>query len=72
METGRRCLKLTKGRHRYVFRYREGQEPCLLGALVELAERPDVDLDWLDAARLAYQMGKRIGVAADRPAAFSP
>ena len=72
METGRRCLSLTKGRHCYVFWYGAGQEADLLGSLVELAERPEANLDWFDAALLAYQMGEGIGIAADRYVAISP
>ncbi len=72
MDTGRRCLSLGKGRHRYVFWYWEGQESRLLASLVHLAEQPEIDFDWFDAAVLSYQMGKRIGFAADRHVAVSP
>jgi hypothetical protein len=66
MQSGRRCLSLAKGRQRYVFWYWEGQESRLLASLVQLAEHPETDFDWCDAAVLSYQMGKRIGDAADR------
>jgi hypothetical protein len=72
MGTGQRCLSLTKGRQRYVFSYWEGQESRLLASFVQLAEQPQTDFDWFDAAVLSYQMGKRIGYTADRHAAVSP
>lgn len=51
------CLELEKGRHRYIFRYRQGQEGLVLSALVELADRADCDFDWFDAALLGHQLG---------------
>jgi len=65
-------LSLAKGRHRYVFWYSEGQESRLLASLVQLAEAPEADFDWFDAAVLSYQMGKGIGNMADRRVAISP
>ena len=58
MDEPQRCLSFVKGRHRYAFWYRPGQESELLAAFLEYAERPDVDFDWFDAAVLSYQMGK--------------
>ena len=72
MDAGRRCLSLAKGHHRYVFWYWEGQEARLLATLLRLAEQAESDFDWFDAAVLSYQMGKRIGLAADRHVAISP
>jgi hypothetical protein len=63
-------LSLTRGRHRYVFEYGEGQESSVLAALIQLAETPHSDFDWLDAAVLSYQMGKRVGDTADRQVAI--
>jgi hypothetical protein len=59
---------LTKAGHRYVFRYREGQETHILDALVHLAAAPDGNLDWFDVGVLAHQLGKRIGHTAERQA----
>lgn len=61
MDGQRRCLSLARGRHRYVFNYHEGCESDLLASLLMLAECPDSDFDWFDAAVLSYQMGKGIG-----------
>ncbi len=58
MDGPQRCLSFVKGRHRYVFWYRPGQESELLASFLEYAERPDVEFDWFDAAVLSYQMGK--------------
>ncbi len=71
MEERRRCLCLAKGRQRYVFSYTEGQEALVLASLVELAEDPASDFDWLDAAVLSYQMGKGIGDTAECRVAVS-
>ena len=72
MHAGRRCLSLVKGRQRYVFWYRRGQESALLASLLEHAERPDLDFDFFDAAVLSYQMGRWIGHAAEGRVAVSP
>ncbi len=55
-----RCLSMVKGRHRYVFRYAEGCEAELLSTFVELANDPDSEFDWFDAAVLSYQMGQQL------------
>ncbi len=60
MNTGMRCLTMVKGRHRYVFRYAEGTESHLLASLVSLANDPDSELDWFDAAVLSYEMGQQL------------
>ena len=70
METGRRCISLAKGRHRFIFQYRHGQEPGVLASLVGLARSPKSDFNWLDAALLSFQLGKRIGTFSDRQAAM--
>lgn len=54
----RRHLCLTKGQHRYVFSYTEGQEPAVLAQLVAMAGDPQSGLDWLDAAALSYELGR--------------
>ena len=72
MHAGRRCLSLVKGRQRYAFWYSPGQESALLASLLEHAERPDLDFDFCDAAVLSYQMGRRIGNAAEGRVAVSP
>lgn len=56
--TTRRCLSLVKGRHRFVFWYRDGQETELLASFVQLAADPESEFDWFDAAVLSYQMGR--------------
>jgi hypothetical protein len=61
---------LTRGRHRYVFQYGEGQESEVLASLIQLAETPQSEFDWLDAAVLSYQMGKRVGDTAGRQVAI--
>jgi hypothetical protein len=51
---------MVKGRHRYVFRYVDGCESELLGSFVALANDPDSEFDWFDAAVLSYQLGQQL------------
>ncbi len=60
MKSAQRCLSMVKGGHRYVFRYAEGCEAELLSTFVALANDPDSEFDWFDAAVLSYQMGQRL------------
>ena len=72
MEAGRRCLSLAKGRQRFVFWYAPGRESEVLAAMLDYAERPELDFDFYDAAVLGYQMGKWIEHIADTRVAISP
>jgi hypothetical protein len=60
MSPAQRCLSMVKGRHRYVFRYVDGCESELLGSFVALANDPDSEFDWFDAAVLSYQLGQQL------------
>lgn len=60
MTPAQRCLSMVKGRHRFVFRYCEGGESELLSCFVALANDPDSEFDWFDAAVLSYQMGQQL------------
>ena len=60
MSPATRCLSMVKGEQRYVFRYAEGCESELLSSLVALANDPDTEFDWFDAAVLSYQMGQQL------------
>jgi len=60
MNPARRSLSMVKGRHRFVFQYTEGHESELLAAFVSLANDPDSEFDWFDAAVLSYQMGHQL------------
>ena len=60
MSPASRCLSMVKGEHRYVFRYVEGSESELLGSFVALANDPESEFDWFDAAVLSYQMGQQL------------
>ncbi len=55
---GRRCVSMVKGRHRFVFWFHVGQERELLARFVELADDPESEFDWLDAAVLTFQIGR--------------
>lgn len=54
-----RVLSLAKGGRKYVFRYSLGCEDQLLDQLSHLAERNDIDFDWLDAATLGFQITQK-------------
>jgi hypothetical protein len=60
MSVAQRCLSMVKGSERFVFRYPEGREAELLSSLVALANDPETDFDWFDAAVLSYQMGQQL------------
>ena len=60
-----RQLSLVKGKHRYLFRYRPGNEADVIGAFASLAADASSEFDWFDAAVLSYQMGRRIELELD-------
>ena len=60
MRPAHRNLSMVKGGHRFVFRYAEGREADLLSTFVALANDPDSEFDWFDAAVLSYQMGQQL------------
>ena len=51
-----RVLSLAKGTHRYIFRYTTGCEDQVIDEIMRLADDPDCNLDWLDAATLGFQI----------------
>ena len=53
-----RVLSLSKGGHKYVFRYSPGHEDEVVDQIVQLAEDNDTNLDWLDAATLSFQIAR--------------
>jgi hypothetical protein len=60
-----RQLSLVKGQHKYLFRYRPGDEAQVIGAFASLAADAGSEFDWFDAAVLSYQMGRRIELELD-------
>jgi hypothetical protein len=51
-----RVLSVHKPDLTYIFRYVAGCEEQVVGEIIRLAEDPASDLDWLDAARLGFQI----------------
>ena len=51
-----RVLSLAKGDHRYIFRYSPGNENQVVDEIMRLADDPQTNLDWLDAATLGFQV----------------
>lgn len=61
-----RQLSLVKGGERFIFRYPAGREADVVDALARLAGAKDSRFDWLDAAVLSYQMGRRLETELDQ------
>ena len=51
-----RTLSLTKHGHRYLFRYSTGYEDEVVDEIMRLADDPESDLNWVDAAALSFQV----------------
>jgi hypothetical protein len=51
-----RVLNVRKDGLTYVFRYAPGGESRVVDEIIRLAEDPASDLDWVDAARLGFQI----------------
>jgi len=58
-----KTLTLVKSGQKYVFRYSAGSENAIVDEIVRLAEDPQTNLDWLDAATLSFQVAQ--GAAVD-------
>lgn len=59
-------VSLAKGRHRWVFSYRVGEERTLLSAVSDLAAREGVPFDWFDAALVSHQVARRLRSGLER------
>lgn len=55
-----RQLSLTKGSHRFVFRYQTGHEADIIATFASMAADSETDFDWFDAAVMSYQMGRHL------------
>jgi hypothetical protein len=51
-----RTLSLEKNGLKYVFRYVPGREGEVVDEIIRLTDDPGSGLDWLDAARLGFQI----------------
>ena len=51
-----RVLSLAKGKQKYIFRYTPGSEDQVVDEIMRLADDPETNLDWLDAATLGFQV----------------
>jgi hypothetical protein len=59
-------VSLAKGRHRWVFSYRAGEERSILSAVSDLAAREGVPFDWFDAALVSHQVARRLRSGLER------
>ncbi|MHC4294054.1 MAG: hypothetical protein ACYSTL_00545 [Planctomycetota bacterium] len=53
-------LDLTKGEHKYLFRYAPGSEENVIAELMRLTEDTNNEVDWLDAATLSFQVTHKL------------
>lgn len=60
-DDARRHVVLVNDRHRWLFRYSAGEEARLLDDLAAMADDPQSELTWFDAAVLSHEMGQRLG-----------
>jgi len=51
-------LVLVKGGQRYVFKCAPGGEKAMLDRLADMAQDPNHELTWFDAAVLCHQLGR--------------
>jgi hypothetical protein len=51
-----RTIALSKGIHRFVFRYTDGCECDVLEAAAQMAADEACEFDWLDAASVSFQI----------------
>ena len=58
--SGRQTVCLVKGRHRWEFSYRAGEEAGVLAAVSDLAGQEGVPFDWFDAALVGHQVARRL------------
>lgn len=58
-----RTVALSRNGHIYVFRYWPGHEDAIIDEIMRLAQGPDTDLDWIDAARLSFQITQQAVMA---------
>ena len=65
MDKRTRQLVLNKGREKFIFRYKSGDEDGLLQALVEQAMDRRTDFDWFDAAVLSFKLAQSLIGQAD-------
>jgi len=56
MKNAKRQLVLNKGKEKFIFRYKEGQENELLEILMEQAKDNRTRFDWFDAAVLSLKL----------------
>lgn len=63
-----RVLSLAKGTHKYIFRYTPGCENQVIDEIMRLADDPDTNLDWLDAATLGFQVAHYTAIACQEAA----
>jgi len=53
-----KTIRFAKEGHHYIFRYGPGMQDELIDQVMNLAENPDCNIDWLDAATLSFQVAQ--------------
>jgi len=63
------ALSLNKRGHLWRFVCQPGEEASMVRALAELADDETCELDWFDAALVAYELGRRLEADAEHAGA---
>ena len=53
-----KTIRFAKEGHHYIFRYSPGMQDELIDQVMDFAENPDCNIDWLDAATLSFQVAQ--------------
>ena len=60
IEREAKTIRLVKNGHDFRMNYRQGDEPHVLSALVDMVGRRDLPFDWFDAAVMSHQLGEQL------------
>lgn len=55
-------LTLRKNGHLWIFAYSDEVRAEIIGEFSRLAADPDIDFDWIDAARLSFMIGRELEI----------
>lgn len=55
-----KTISLSKGIHKYIFKYEDGNESAMIQCLVDMVKNRDLQFDWFDAAIVAHNVSKTL------------
>jgi len=65
-------LRVQKAEHLYLFRYTPGHEDEIVEEVMRLADDPEAEFDWMDAASVSHRVTQQVGDAGHSSGAFLP